>query len=301
MDVAVPQPLAEEIVQQYADVLRVGRVLVNGSEVCWSTSGSTPSQLEAFSVAFCRALRSLPESQGLEDAVLHQAVYWFCKIVSINYVLCEVLHVIKEKVGKECSIRTSGHGGRSIVDYCVEVQPDHLMRVHLTWKEKGNIIHCDPKTARKKVKGTLSSLETVFPIPPNECFTPTYSLNLNVKKSYKEAIVSKVAWMAKNKKQRQRCREGECIYPDSPLHSSSSSFLESASTACSTEQPCSLSSEISTDSVYSWDSSDFPREISSPLHFQTRSVRTSPSFRDGAEVSLRDTARGFVCQAVEVL
>jgi len=76
----------------------------------------------------------------------------FCKVVSINYVLCEVLQIVKEKVGKECSINTTGRG----LDYCVEMQPDHIMRVHLTWKEKGNIMHCDPRTAKKQVKGTLS-------------------------------------------------------------------------------------------------------------------------------------------------
>jgi hypothetical protein len=287
VDVVVPQPLAEEILQRYADVLRVGRVLVNGCEVCWSTSGSTAIQLEAFSAAFCAALRKLPESQGLEDAVLWQAVYWFCKVVSINYVLCEVLHLVKDKVGKDCSIRTSDSRGRSILDYAVQVQPDHSMCVQLSWREKDNVIYCNPKTAQKKVKGTLSLLKTEFPLPPSPCFTPTYSLSLKVKRSRKSTLISKVACIAKS----QRRLTGESLFVDSPLHSSSTLNLE-AWCACSTEAP-SLTSDLSVDSMFDDDSWDAPspsssREISSPLHMQTYSVTALPC--DCTRSPLRKTA-----------
>lgn len=293
----VPQPLAEEIVQQYADVLRVGRVMVNGAEVCWDTSGSTRSQLQAFSVAFCGALRKLPESNSLEDSVLCQAVYWFCKVVSINYVLCEVLDVVKEKVGRECSITTTGRAGRIVMEYGVEVQPNQMMRVHVTWTEKGNIIHCDPKTAKKQVKGTLSSLATVFPMPPNPCFIPTYSLDMTVKRSYKEQLISGVVCVAK----RQRRRGGECIYVDSPLHSTSSASFEACSTAAPSSPEGSLTSEVSVDS-FSWDSWELPsptgsdsRGIPSPLHFRARSVSLA------SESNLREAAKGFLCQEAQIL
>jgi len=297
VDVAVPQPLADEILQQYADVLRVGSVRVNGAEVCWDTSGSTRSQLQAFSMAFCGALRKLPESKSLEDSVLCQAVYWFCKVVSINYVLCEVLDVVKEKVGKECSIKTTGRAGRIIMEYGVEVQPDQMMRVHVSWREKGNIVHCDPKTAKKQVKGTLSSLATVFPMPPNPCFIPTYSLDMDVKKSYKQRLISGVAYAVK----RQRHRGGDCVYVDSPLHSTSSGSFEACSTEAPSSPESSTTSEISVDS-FSWDPWELPSPtasdshgIPSPLHFKTRSV----SF--ASESSLRDTARGFLCQESQLL
>jgi len=286
----VPQPLAAEILQQYADVLRVGRVIVNGAEVCWSTAGSTASQLKAFSEAFCEALRKLPESQELEDAVLSQAVYWFCKVVSINYVLCEVLQVVKAKVGKECSISTSSRGGRSIVDYCVEVRPDEMMRVHLVWSEKGNIVHCDPITSKKTVKGTLSSLATEFPIRASACYIPSYSLHMKVNKSYKQKMISKVTCVAKGR----RRQSGECVFIETPLHSSSPLSLD-AGTICSTEAPSCLTSEDSVDSIFSWDdnwdASSPVHSVASPLRSQASPVTASPS--GCTSMTLRDTAKGL--------
>lgn len=279
-DVQIPQPLAADIVQQYADVLRVGRMRVNGSEVCWSTSGSTPSQLKALSAAFCGTLRKLPESKDLEDGVLCQALYWFCKVVSINYALFEVLHLVNEKVGKECTIRTSGKGGKSIVDYSVEVRADQLMRVKVSWSEKGNIIYCDPRTAKKTVKGTLSSLVTEFPMQPNALFTPTYSLDIQVNTSYKQKLISKIACATTNQR-----GHGSCILLDTPLHSSSSLSLEASLTACSTEVPSSLPSEISVDSwpqldtLLSCESWEPPSPLSdaelfpTPLFFHVNTVR----------------------------
>jgi len=251
MVAAVPQPLAEEILKQYADVLRVGRVKVNGSEVCWATSGSTPSQLEAFSAAFCGALRKLPELQDLEDTVLCQAVYWFCKVVSINYVLCEVLQVVKKKVGKECSINTAGRGGHWL-DYCVQVQPNQTMQVHLSWKGKGNIVHYDPELGRKSVQGTISSLVTEFAMPPSPCFSPTYTLHMKSKQSYKQRMISKLARLSK----KQDRQSGICVSVDAPLHYSSAvnfDVISSCSTDHVTDALSSLTSEVSMDSIFSWD------------------------------------------------
>jgi hypothetical protein len=284
-EVEVPQPLADEILKQYGDVLRVGILSVNGAEICWSTSGSTRTQLQAFNAAFCSALRQLPESSGLEDAVLSQAVYWFCKAVSINYALYEVLQAVKDKVGKDCSIATSGKAGRTIVDYGVHLQADHSMRVFVSWREKGNIIYCDPRTAKKQVKGTLSSLVTEFPLHPSPCFTPSYSLHMKLKRSYKQKIISKVTSLGKSR--RHMASAGEQLCLDSPLHSQSSLTLESS---CSTEAPSSLTSEVSFDS---WDDWEAPSPVdsvlvSSPLHFCARSVKAAP--RSCATASLRHIA-----------
>jgi len=283
----LPQPLAAEIVQQYGDVLRVGRVSVNGCEVCWKTSGSTSSQLDAFSAVFYEALRKLPETTYLDDPILHQAVYWFCKVVSINYAFCEVLDVLKEKVGKRVSIKTSGQGGRPMVDYGVVVQPDKTMQVYVSWREKGNIIHCDPKTAKKKIKGTLTSLVTEFPLPPSPCFAPAYSVHMKMKRSYKQKILSKVVSFAKKPKPRVSPQ----IFLESPLQSRSSLNMEGSVTGCSTEAP---SSDVSLDGDFltqtknmgslSWDCSDSDsddasvngQEIASPLHFRARSVIATP-------------------------
>eukprot|EP00427_Karlodinium_veneficum_P036929 CAMPEP_0169299294 /NCGR_PEP_ID=MMETSP1016-20121227/66975_1 /TAXON_ID=342587 /ORGANISM="Karlodinium micrum, Strain CCMP2283" /LENGTH=298 /DNA_ID=CAMNT_0009391499 /DNA_START=24 /DNA_END=920 /DNA_ORIENTATION=+ len=228
--------LADEILRRYADVLRVGRLILNGSEVCWSTVGSTASQLQAFSAVFCKSLRPLKETRDLDDKVLCQAVYWFCKVVSINYALSDVLDVVKAKLGEGCSIMTTDPSGRSLVEYNVEVSPELQMHVNLSWRQKGNIVFCDPKTAKKKVKGTLSSLATTFPLPPEHSFAPTYKLLLKEKRSRKQKMVSKVSSLVMRRK--QHCRDSS-ILVDSPL----AACKPIAPTSCSTETPSEFSGD----------------------------------------------------------
>lgn len=245
---ALPSAMTDEIVKQYSDVLRVGRVMVNGSEVCWSTSGSTRSQLDAFSVAFCGILRKLPELQDMEDDIISQAAYWFCKAVSINYVLCEVLRVVKQNVGMDCSINTACNAGRGL-EYSVDVQSNHVMRVALSWKEKGNIVHYDPELSRKTVKGTLSSLATEFPMPLNSCFCPVYSLQMALRGAFKRRVISNFACISKDMTRMMRRQSGTNVFVDTPLHCQGQ-LDEDAS---NTEAPSSITSEISMDSLLSWD------------------------------------------------
>jgi hypothetical protein len=251
VDVELPQPLSAEITQQYADVLRVGSIRLNGVEVGWSTIGSTDEQLKAFSSAFWNALRKLPDTYGLEDTTLSQATYWFCKVVSINYALSDVLDIVKSKFGEGCCIRTSDNAGRTLVEYIVEVLPDHTMQVSMAWRDKGNIIYCDPRTARKTVKGTMSSLVTDFALPPDPAFSPTYHLHMKTKRSYKQKLFSKVSGLVR--KSRQRHQE-ETLALDSPLRSCSSLSPASTSSVCSTEAPPSLRSDCTSFG------SDFPGE-----------------------------------------
>lgn len=243
VDRGLPPDLAAEILHRYADVLRVGRLILNGSEVCWSTSGSTESQLEALSTSFSKSLKDLPEVRDLEDSILSRVVYWFCKVVSINYALSDVLDVVKSKLGEGCSIMSSGHSGRRCVEYNVEVLPDRKMRAFISWQQKGNVVYCDPRTAKKKVKGTLSSLVTEFPLPPEHDFTPTYRLHLKEKRSRKQKMISKMSSLLV--KQRPHHYD-ESLVLDSPLHSCKSmwgtmSTSTHAHTNCSSETPSELS------------------------------------------------------------
>merc|ERR1712110_1190300 len=131
--VMLPQPLAKEILQQYADVLRVGRINVNGSEVLWKTQTSKELQLQAFVAAFSEALRQAPSMAELDDETMCQALYCFCKSVSINYALSEILQFIRCRISNACGIRTCGEGGKPLVSYNVEVGPSCVMRVCVSW------------------------------------------------------------------------------------------------------------------------------------------------------------------------
>jgi len=191
--ITLPQPLAEEILWQYADVLRVGQLRLNGQEIQWDTSASNHQQLQSFCKAFVGGLRQLVPLASREDTVLCHAVHWFCKVVSINYVLSEVLDLLRQTLGAQCAIRTTGDRGASLVEYSAEVRPDCSMRICVSFKGKGNIICCDPSTGKKQIKGTLSSLETEFPLPPGIGFSPEYHLQMTLKGSRTSQFVQRVA------------------------------------------------------------------------------------------------------------
>merc|ERR1712083_1259692 len=82
---------------------------------------------------------------------------------------------------------------------------------------------CDPRTAKKQVNGTLSCLETEFPLLPTPDFIPEYSFGMSLKEST-------VSWLtetlARGRKEHKRtCRMNYCL-AGAPLLSPSSSCLE---------------------------------------------------------------------------
>merc|ERR1712008_52829 len=175
-------PVAQEIVRRYADVLRVGSMEVNSQKIMWNAKTSTEGQLRSFSDALFNRLRQLPELIRASDEVLRQSTYWVCKAVSINYALAEVLMLVRRKTGCMCTIETEDRAG-GMVNYAINVRPDHMVHLRLSWRRKNNIVYRDPRTASRKVKGTLSCVETKFPLPPVKRFAPAYRLHMKFKRS----------------------------------------------------------------------------------------------------------------------
>jgi len=206
--------LASEVLRCYADVLRVGRVTVNGTKLAWKTSTSNDDQLVNFSAVFTEALRGV-----VDDSLLRQVTHWFCKSVSINYGLSEILALLQRRLGEpagaRCSVLTRGPTGAVAVDYSVDVVPAQTMRVRVAWKEKDNIVCCSPESAKRVVCGTLSYIETEFPLPPGRDFRPTYCVQMQLKGSRASEIVRTVV--------RTWCGTGpdpvELVSPETPLHS----------------------------------------------------------------------------------
>lgn len=189
VDFELPRRLSEEVLRQYADVLRVGRMRVGCETVSWDTQLSSADQLQSFCQAIAVALQRVPELSGLGDDVLAQASYWLCKVFSINYALVEVLAFVRGRVGPMCSIKTCGDDGASLVDYSVEVVPETgSLRAAMTWRLAGNVVQCVPKRVRPKVRGTLSCLETEFPVPPEFGYTPVYRVHSRFQGDSKSSI-----------------------------------------------------------------------------------------------------------------
>lgn len=219
----LPHDLAQEVLCQYADVLRVGSLTLNGVRVSWDTSSSNSGQLESFNSKFLTALRRVPGLSCASVVDFCQVSHWFCKAVSINYALSEVLMLLQERLGERfgavCSVRTCASDGTQLVSYSVIVGCT-TMRVQVRWTGKGNIICCYPKTGQSKVKGTLSHVETEFPLAPEADFRPTYRIHMKLRRSRTRRLLSKVTrpFIGPG-----RCPPVEEVSPEAPLRSSSCS------------------------------------------------------------------------------
>mmetsp|Transcript_42420 Transcript_42420/g.123262 ORF Transcript_42420/g.123262 Transcript_42420/m.123262 type:complete len:311 (+) Transcript_42420:95-1027(+) len=181
---------AGETLHKYADLLRVGQLSVNGREVSWDTKAATSEQLDGFRSAFVGELKRLAVTSSLEDDVLEHSAHLVCKALSINYVLSELLSVLRRKLrGKYTDIyRISDNSGstKDRPEYGVEVVPGtsgQVVRAFVRWRSKGNIVCCDARTAKMKVKGTLYAVETSFPLAPDPGYQPVYSVKVETKTS----------------------------------------------------------------------------------------------------------------------
>lgn len=211
MAAMLPEQSALEVLRRYADVLRVGSIVVNGETVRWNTDSSTENQLRAFSQALFGKLRPMPELARLGNEVVAQAAYWVCKAVSINYALIEVLLLIQQKVGVMCTIETREDSGQALITYSLQVTPTQVAHLTLSWRGKNNIVYRAPGSAEKQIKGTLRSLDTEFPLPPDPRFLPAYRLEMKFKRSLAARFMSNVVCNG------SKVMPAETIFLDEPL------------------------------------------------------------------------------------
>mmetsp|Transcript_82494 Transcript_82494/g.231370 ORF Transcript_82494/g.231370 Transcript_82494/m.231370 type:complete len:295 (+) Transcript_82494:113-997(+) len=271
--VHLPPELAEEVLCQYADVLRVGCVTVNDERISWDNGTSNDAQLQGFCDSFVGALRRLPQLEGVPDSDLIQAAHWFCKSVSINYALAELLALLQMRIGEQmgavCSVRTCGPDGRVLVEYSLRVTPERRMVVRVSWRGTGNIICCNPRTAKKNISGTLTYVETEFPIPLEGAFRPTYSIRMRLKKSRSSQLMSKVVSTFYGRKRAQL----EEVSPHAPLRSPSS-VSTSASVSGASSQ--STSTAGNSDESDMEDGAEEDILFPMPLVFEPRTVKMAP-------------------------
>mmetsp|Transcript_10252 Transcript_10252/g.23123 ORF Transcript_10252/g.23123 Transcript_10252/m.23123 type:complete len:500 (+) Transcript_10252:73-1572(+) len=209
----LPQEVAENLLRRYADVLRVGHLRVGEDVIHWETDCTNEMQMQNFCSSFHSKLQALlPDMAAKAPDVLMLTPFWLCKAVSINYALVEVLLMIKQRVGVMCTIETRDPGGGALVEYGVDVLPENVLQVSLEWRSADNLIHRDPNTAEKKVKGTLSRLVTEFSLPPEEGYAPAYGLELRLRRSLASKFAMRMACGSD-----RRVHVAEAVFVDEPL------------------------------------------------------------------------------------
>lgn len=180
----MPKEYVEEILNNYADVIRTGSLTVNGATVSWVTEDCTSrQQLENFCDVLLMKLRSLPELARLNEEEMCQAVFLYCKSVSLNYVVMDVLLMLQQEFGELCTIETYSRGA-CLLSYGLLVREGPrgpVLLPRLKWTKPNNVVgepaHEENHVSRC-VKGTLSSIYTEFPLALEPGHVPDYSIRL---------------------------------------------------------------------------------------------------------------------------
>jgi len=207
----LPSEVRQEILTSYADILRVGRAVINGREVRWDTTVAAEDKLKGCAGAFCSALQDAAGLATCDESFFHKAFFYFCKAVSINYGLADVLKLITKKFGATCSIKTCGAG--ALVTYGADIMDAHSMQVHINFCGQDNIIYISPRSGKSKVRGTLMSVATDIQLPVLSGSTPEYRVELRKKGSKTSELVS----VFRRRVMRRKPRAAKTIFPADPL------------------------------------------------------------------------------------
>ena len=112
--------IAQEVLKEYADLLRVGRLTVNGVIVRWRVHGNNARALDCFLSAFkARVNMIFPD---LEDWGMF--AYTVLKAISINFALYEVTEYIRNDIGTDNMITILTYDSASkqqVLHYAVEL------------------------------------------------------------------------------------------------------------------------------------------------------------------------------------
>merc|ERR1712007_91882 len=137
---SLSEDLAQLICAQYGDLLRVGKLNVNGRRVKWDPCGCAARALANFVVAFVEvwteAMTELEDPDfGFE--VVGELIFWICKALSLNYCIREVVALLQTQLHVEepLSLQTyDNEAQRPLLKYLVDAKPkDGQIHVKLLW------------------------------------------------------------------------------------------------------------------------------------------------------------------------
>eukprot|EP00397_Hematodinium_sp_SG-2012_P003838 GEMP01003847.1.p1 GENE.GEMP01003847.1~~GEMP01003847.1.p1 ORF type:complete len:810 (+),score=152.63 GEMP01003847.1:214-2643(+) len=193
------QGLLEQVaLNQFGDILRVGKLAINASHIEWDCHGlAKEDQLKNFQRAF---LETLEATDGLlcwktseyinllpeEKEVLW---FWVMKATSINYALFEVMMTLHSLLETDdpCQVVTvetyHPKSGEQRMKYGLTTYLDRV-EVRLIWtKAADNIFLVNPMHATRVHSGFLSQVSTSFPLPLEPVIRPTYYVTARIREN----------------------------------------------------------------------------------------------------------------------
>ncbi|KAF4655919.1 hypothetical protein FOL47_009223 [Perkinsus chesapeaki] len=191
-EVAYRAECRREILNKYADLLRVGELWINGQPTRWQTGGfGKEGWFDHFELAFRARLRELERAGlvppcGLADEIT--LIYWVCKLTSINYCLWEICSYIRESLEKSRMIILETFDPvdptESILVYSLTLVGAATGSICMSWTKGNNIMYVN-RHGERKCKGTVKTIETQVPLrllddSDVETFKPIYDVDMEL-------------------------------------------------------------------------------------------------------------------------
>ncbi|KAF4653019.1 hypothetical protein FOL46_009402, partial [Perkinsus olseni] len=191
-EVAYRAECRREILNTYADLLRVGELRINGKPTRWRTRGyGKEAWFDHFELAFRARLRELERSGLVPHCDLANEItliYWVCKLTSINYCLWEICSYIQQTLEKSRMVILETFDPLdptvSILEYSLTLVGAATGSICMRWTKDNNIMYVN-RHGQRKCKGTVKTVETQVPLrllrdSEVEAFRPVYDVDMEL-------------------------------------------------------------------------------------------------------------------------
>ncbi|KAF4735780.1 hypothetical protein FOZ63_015010, partial [Perkinsus olseni] len=191
-EVAYRAECRREILNTYADLLRVGELWINGKPTRWRTRGyGKEAWFDHFELAFRARLRELERSGLVPHCDLANEItliYWVCKLTSINYCLWEICSYIQQTLEKSRMVILETFDPLdptvSILEYSLTLVGAATGSICMRWTKDNNIMYVN-RHGQRKCKGTVKTVETQVPLrllrdSEVEAFRPVYDVDMEL-------------------------------------------------------------------------------------------------------------------------
>lgn len=169
--------------KHFLDVIRIGKLLLNGLLITWESSNGREQDLCCFFNAIMPPMRTLVDSD-VTDATLAEMIAFAFKAISTDFILKDMHDKVKQLLSMEqtdmLNVSMENDKEGLTVDYFLNVSHHcESMYLGIRWTWNGNILEITPDCERI-VRGTVSSIHTEVDcndlINKSPGYRPTYKL-----------------------------------------------------------------------------------------------------------------------------
>lgn len=171
---------------QYGDILRAGRMTVNGSAVEWKPTSCVDPMTSLISLR--TAMEECPDLPGDWSPDVDELLYCIMKSLSFQFALMDVLEALQAEFGLATLPTIPSEGLR----YAVQLS-ETACEAQVLWPRKAKIFTVDMDTGERATYASIESVCTAFEFPVASDSTQAYRVGMRVPQRLLGVFQTKVA------------------------------------------------------------------------------------------------------------